>query len=74
MSKKIHSTDKNFRPQLGGPSRKMCRAFLKKTNTDNLSNDWSETDAARYLMAKGYEVVTKQPIPHDVKKMLKPFP
>lgn len=52
---------------------KMCQRVLKKTNSNNLSNDWTETDAARYLMAKGWEVVSKQPIPQDVKAILKPF-
>ncbi len=74
MSKKILTPEGiNFRPQLGEPSLKLCRRVLKLTNKNNLSNNWTETDAARYLLAQGWKAVSKTEIPADIKALLKPF-
>jgi len=73
MKNILTEEDKKWRPQLGTELREYLQVLLKSTNTDNLSQDWNETDMARYVMAKGIEAVTGEPIPGSVRQMFKRF-
>lgn len=69
--KKIHSNTKK-RYELGSPFEELLELALKSTNTGNLSNNWNQTDMARFLIVKGWESVGKV-TPVECKNLLKKF-
>jgi hypothetical protein len=73
MKRILTAKDKNWRPQLGAELQEYMQVLLNSTNMNNLSNNWSETDMARYCMAHGIRALTHKPIPNSVKNMFKRF-
>lgn len=65
--------DKNWRPQLGKELRDYMNVLLDSTNNENISDNWNETDMARYCMAHGIASLTNKPIPQSVRSMFKRF-
>jgi hypothetical protein len=73
MKKILTDDDKNYRPQLGYQLKLYALEAMKKTNTGNLSPNWTQTDMARFFQAKGIQSVLGGELPANIKRMLKRF-